>query len=49
MSATPAVLTGREALVGTQPDTLQLTNDGQTLVVALRGTPGAISRVAGGR
>jgi DNA-binding beta-propeller fold protein YncE len=36
-------LTGREALVGTQPDTLQLTNDGQTLVVALRGTPAAIT------
>jgi DNA-binding beta-propeller fold protein YncE len=37
------LLTGREALVGTQPDTLQLTNDGHTLVVALRGTPAAIS------
>jgi DNA-binding beta-propeller fold protein YncE len=32
-------LTGREALVGTMPDTLRLTNNGQTLVVALRGTP----------
>jgi DNA-binding beta-propeller fold protein YncE len=37
------VLTGREALIGTQPDTLQLTNDGRTLVVALRGTPAEIS------
>jgi DNA-binding beta-propeller fold protein YncE len=37
------VLTGREAVVGTMPDTLQLTNDGQTLVVALRGTPAQIS------
>ncbi len=37
------VLTGREALVGTQPDTLQLTNDGQVLVVTLRGTPAEIS------
>jgi DNA-binding beta-propeller fold protein YncE len=30
------VLTGREALVGQQPDTLQLTNDGKTVVVTLR-------------
>jgi DNA-binding beta-propeller fold protein YncE len=37
------VLTGREAIVGTQPDTLQLTNDGDTLVVTLRGTPAQIS------
>jgi DNA-binding beta-propeller fold protein YncE len=37
------VLTGREAFVGTQPDTLQLTPDGRTLVVALRGTPAQIS------
>jgi hypothetical protein len=37
------VLTGREAIVGTQPDTLQLTNDGRTLVVTLRGTPAQIS------
>lgn len=37
------VLTGREALVGTQPDTLQLSNDGRTLVVALRGNPAQIS------
>jgi DNA-binding beta-propeller fold protein YncE len=37
------VLTGREAEVGTQPDTLQLTNDGGTLVVTLRGTPARIS------
>jgi hypothetical protein len=36
------VLTGREALVGTQPDTLQLARDG-TLVVTLRGTPAQIS------
>ena len=37
------VLTGREELVGTMPDTLQLTNDGATLVVTLRGTPAQIS------
>jgi DNA-binding beta-propeller fold protein YncE len=37
------VLTGREALVGTQPDTLQLTPDGETLVITLRGTPAQIS------
>jgi DNA-binding beta-propeller fold protein YncE len=37
------VLTGREAVVGTQPDTLQLTNDGDTLVVTLRGTPAQVS------
>jgi hypothetical protein len=37
------VLTGREALIGTMPDTLQLTNDGTTLVVTLRGTPAQIS------
>jgi DNA-binding beta-propeller fold protein YncE len=37
------VLTGREAIVGTQPDTLQLTNDRDTLVVTLRGTPAQIS------
>ena len=37
------VLTGRQALVGTQPDTLRLTNDGQTLVVALRGTPAQVT------
>jgi putative pyrroloquinoline-quinone binding quinoprotein len=36
------VLTGREALIGTQPDTLQLTRD-KTLVVTLRGTPAQIS------
>jgi hypothetical protein len=36
------VLTGREAVGGTQPDTLQLTADG-TLVVTLRGTPAQIS------
>jgi DNA-binding beta-propeller fold protein YncE len=40
--ACPA-LTGREAVVGTMPDTLQLTNDGGTLVVTLRGTPAQIS------
>jgi DNA-binding beta-propeller fold protein YncE len=40
--ACPA-LTGREAAIGTMPDTLQLTNDGQTLVVALRGTPAQVS------
>jgi DNA-binding beta-propeller fold protein YncE len=37
------VLTGREAVVGTQPDTLQLTPDGRTLVVTLRGTPARIA------
>jgi DNA-binding beta-propeller fold protein YncE len=37
------VLTGREAVIGTMPDTLQLTPDGQTLVVTLRGTPAQIS------
>lgn len=36
-------LTGREATIGTQPDTLQLTRHGKTLVVALRGTPAQIS------
>jgi DNA-binding beta-propeller fold protein YncE len=40
--ACPA-LTGREAAVGTMPDTLQLANDGATLVVTLRGTPAQIS------
>ena len=35
-------LTGREAAIGSQPDTLQLTHD-KTLVVALRGTPAQIS------
>jgi DNA-binding beta-propeller fold protein YncE len=37
------VLTGREAIIGTMPDTLRLTNDGKTLVVTLRGTPAQIS------
>ena len=37
------ILTGREAVVGTQPDTLQLTDDRDTLVVTLRGTPAQIS------
>ncbi|HET6891901.1 MAG TPA: beta-propeller fold lactonase family protein [Pyrinomonadaceae bacterium] len=37
------VLTGREAVVGTMPDTLQLTNDGQTLIITLRGSPAQIS------
>jgi hypothetical protein len=36
-------LTGREAVVGTMPDTLRLTNDGSTLVVTLRGTPAQIT------
>jgi DNA-binding beta-propeller fold protein YncE len=35
------VLTGRAAFVGDMPDTLQLTNDLRTLVVALRDTTGA--------
>lgn len=38
-------LTGREAIVGVQPDTLQLTPDQETLVVALRGTPATVSLV----
>lgn len=37
------VLTGRAALVGPQPDTLQITSDGRTLVVTLRGTPAQVS------
>lgn len=37
------VLTGREAGVGAMPDTLRLTNDGQTLVVTLRGSPAQIT------
>jgi DNA-binding beta-propeller fold protein YncE len=37
------VLTGREAVIGTQPDTLQLTNDGKMLVVTLRGMPAQVS------
>jgi DNA-binding beta-propeller fold protein YncE len=37
------VLTGREAVVGTMPDTLRLTNDGQTLIVTLRGSPAQIT------
>ena len=36
-------LSGREAIIGTQPDTLQLTNDGATLVVTLRGSPAQVS------
>lgn len=43
LSTTCPALTGREAVVGTQPDTLQLTNDGKTLIVTLRGTPAQIS------
>jgi DNA-binding beta-propeller fold protein YncE len=43
LTGTCPVLTGREALVGTMPDTLQLTNDGGILVVTLRGTPAEIS------
>lgn len=34
-----------EIVVGTQPDTLRLTPNGKTLVVALRGTPAQISLV----
>lgn len=41
-AACPA-LTGREAVVGTMPDTMRLTSDGQTLVVALRGNPAQIT------
>lgn len=37
------VLTGRQAIVGAMPDTLQLANDGATLVVTLRGSPAQIS------
>jgi DNA-binding beta-propeller fold protein YncE len=29
----------RDVAIGTQPDTMQLTNDGRTLVIGLRGTP----------
>jgi DNA-binding beta-propeller fold protein YncE len=36
-------LTGREAVIGTMPDTLRRTSDGKTLVVTLRGTPAQIS------
>jgi DNA-binding beta-propeller fold protein YncE len=36
-------LTGREAIIGTQPDTLRLANGAKTLVVTLRGTPAQIS------
>jgi DNA-binding beta-propeller fold protein YncE len=36
-------LTGREALIGIQPDTLRLANGEKTLVVTLRGTPAQIS------
>ena len=38
-------LTGREANVGIEPDTLQLTPDQATLVVALRGIPAKVSLV----
>ena len=34
-----------EVAVGTQPDTIQITPDGNTLVVALRGNPGVVSFV----
>lgn len=47
MSAT-AMKTGREGLVGTQPDTLQPTGDGHTLVAALGGRGAASSLMAGG-
>ena len=43
LTADCPVLTGREAVIGTQPDTLQLMPDGRTLVVALRGTPAQVS------
>jgi DNA-binding beta-propeller fold protein YncE len=43
LSAPCPVLTGREAVIGTMPDTLQLTGDGETLVVTLRGVPAQIS------
>jgi DNA-binding beta-propeller fold protein YncE len=36
-------LTGREAVIGTMPDTLHLTHDGRTLIVTLRGVPAQIS------
>lgn len=35
-------LTGREATVGTQPDTMQLSPDTKTLSVALRGSPAKV-------
>jgi YVTN family beta-propeller protein len=37
------VLTGREAVIGPMPDTLQLTSDRRLLVVTLRGIPAQIS------
>lgn len=37
------VLTGHEAVIGSMPDTLQLTRDRKQLVVTLRGTPAQIS------
>jgi len=37
------VLTGREAVIGSMPDTLQLTPDRNLLVVTLRGMPAQIS------
>ena len=43
LGGTCPALTGREAAVGTMPDTMRLTNDGQTLVVALRGTPAQVT------
>jgi YVTN family beta-propeller protein len=43
LSADCPVLTERQALVGAEPDTLQLTPDGTTLVVTLRGTPAQIA------
>ena len=35
----------REVAVGTQPDTLQLTPDGKTLVIGLRGQPAQVAFV----
>ncbi len=43
LSADCPALTERQAVVGAEPDTLQLTPDGRTLVVTLRGTPAQIA------
>ena len=43
LTGTCPALTGREAVVGVQPDTLQLTNDGRTVVIGLRGVPAHLS------
>jgi YVTN family beta-propeller protein len=42
VSSDPPVIVG-EQVIGTQPDTLQLTNDGDWLIVGLRGTPATMA------